>query len=43
MIVLLKMVLSANFWVGAIIGALLTYVFHPLIQSSLEKLFNKIR
>jgi hypothetical protein len=40
MIVLLKMVLSANFWVGAIIGSLLTYVFYPLMQSSLDKLFK---
>lgn len=37
---LLRMVLSANFWVGAIIGSLLTYVFYPLMQSSLDKLFK---
>lgn len=41
MLSLLKMVLSASFWVGAIIGSLLTYVFHPLIQASLDKLFKK--
>ncbi len=40
MISLLKMVLSANFWVGAIIGSLLTYMFHPVIQASLNKLFK---
>jgi len=40
MLTLLKMVLSANFWVGAVVGSLLTYVFYPLIKSSLEKLFK---
>lgn len=41
MIALLKIVLSANFWIGTIVGSLLTYVFYPLIQSSLDKLFNR--
>jgi len=43
MLGLLKMVLSANFWIGAIVGSLLTYVFHPLIQASLDKLFKKTK
>lgn len=40
MLALIKIVLSANFWIGAIIGSLLTYVFYPLIKTSLDKLFK---
>jgi len=41
MIELLKMVSSANFIIGAIVGAVVVYVFRPLIDSALGKLFKQ--
>jgi RsiW-degrading membrane proteinase PrsW (M82 family) len=37
---LIGMLFSGYFWIGAALGCLLMYIFQPLVKSMLDKLFK---
>jgi hypothetical protein len=38
---LIKLLISGQFWIGLIVGGMAMFILKPLVDSVLQKMFNK--